>query len=131
MALSPDDIKQATDQINAYASQLDDLAKSAGIDPKVAGNDPAELTKAAAAGAAVGAGGAAPFAAAAGPFAPAVIAAGAIIGALAGFFEKFHFGPTPEQIALAAEFDKLNKTIHGILLTVPQPYRAQLTKIIL
>lgn len=129
-SLSAADVKNVTDEIAKYSDEADAAAKSVGIDTKIVGNDPGELTKAAGAGAALAAGIAAPISVAAGPFAPLVIGAAAIIGAIAGFFAKFKFGPSPEAVALAKEFDELNKTILGILNTVPEPYRTKLSLII-
>lgn len=129
--LTPEDIQKTSAEASKYADELDSLAKSNGVDTKIVGNDPAELLKAAGTGAATGAAIAAPISVAAGPFAPAVIAAAALIGAIASFLSKWHFGPTAEQKALAAEYDKINFAFHAILLTVPQPYRAQLIDIIL
>lgn len=129
--LTAQDVTEITNQINAYTSDVDKLAKDNGIEIKVSGNDPAELAKSTATGAASGAAAAAIIAPAAGPFAPAVIAAGAIIGAIAGFFSKFKFGPSPEAIALTKEFDGLNKTIHEVLAKVPQPYQTQIALLVI
>ena len=126
MALTADDIKQASDTASQYVGELDDLAKANGVDVKVAGNDPGDLLKASGAGLATGAAIGAAVGAAFPLALPFTTAAGAIIGAIAGFFAKFHFGPSAEQIKLAAEWDKMNSTIAAVLLSVPEPDRARL-----
>lgn len=129
--LTPQDVKNVTDQINAYSDEVDKIAKDNGIDVKIKGNDPAELAKGTATGAATGAAVGAAIAPAAGPFAPFVFAGSVIIGAIAGFFSSLHLGPSPEAIALSKEFDGLNQKIHEILLKVPEPYRTQIALIII
>lgn len=132
LALTPEQLKTASDEANKYFAEANDLAKQNGIDTNIAGNDPGELLKASGAAMATGAS----VGAALGTAFPVIgtaigTAVGALIGLIAGFFSKFHFGPTPEQKALAAEYDKFNLGFHEILLTVPQPYRAQLVALVL
>lgn len=136
MALTAEDIKKATDEAQKYITEIDQLADQYNIKVKdLKGNDAGDLLKASgaglASGAALGAAVGAVVGAACPICAPFAIAGGAIIGALAAFFSKFRFGPSVEQIRLAAEFDKLNGTLHAILLTVPQPYRAEMTRALL
>lgn len=127
MALTAEDIKKASEDAQKYSAQLADLSAQNGVKVEdIKGNDAGELLKASGAGLATGAAVGAAVGAAFPPLLPFIAAAGAIIGAVAGFFAKFKFGPSAESLRLAAEFDKLNATIHDILLTVPQPYRLQL-----
>jgi hypothetical protein len=54
-------------------------------------------------------------------------AVGAIVGALAGLISGLlGLGPSPEQVALAAEINKFNQRVHAALLTVPPEARAKL-----
>lgn len=131
MPLTADDIRQASDELSKHAEELDKLAKENGVNVQVAGNDAGELLKASGAGLATGAAIGAAVGAAFPALLPFTTAAGAIIGAIAGFFAKFKTGPSAEQIALADEFNSLNTTIHTILETLPEPYRAELGHTIL
>lgn len=130
--LTAADLQKIQADIDKYTSEADKLAKENGVDIKVSGNDAAGLLKASAAGMGTGAA----VGAALGSVFPGIgtaigTAIGAIAGAIAGFFAQFSFGPSPEAIALTKEFDRLNATIHQILLTVPQPYRDQLALLII
>lgn len=132
MALTTEEIQKYSADAQKYSAELADLSAQNGVKVQdIKGNDAGELLKASGAGLATGAAIGAAASVAFPPFAPLIVAAGAIIGAIAGFFAKFRFGPSAESLKLAAEFDQMNKTIHEIVLTVPQPHRAQLMTAIL